>query len=228
MKRLIWLLLLTPCFGQIYPYRPPAPSSGNPAYAQTPWSCGTFATNPSCTATSGSSASSGDVLVAYYWGGSGVTFNTPTGCSTWSLVNFNSGSLQAFYIGTVTSTGSCAVTGTGNSSGGQSMNFLVFEIAHAIATVDQFNYTTDMEECNSCTGPSITTTVSNDMVISVSNNCTGTITANSPFSLDLNVNQSGNPLMTMHDVQGSAGAISATWTATGGCGIGTAVIAVEP
>jgi hypothetical protein len=203
-----------------------------PSLAQTTWACGQFNTNPSCTATSGSNATAGNVLVSYVFGAVGiVTINTPTGCAgTWTLVHLDATTNQSFYIGTVASTGSCAVTESATASSDGGTNLQVYELANASTTVDQSNYAAGAG-CATCTGPSITTTVANDIVL-VFNLSSGNpgLTVNAPFTIDYDNSPSpnGNLIFTAHTILATTGAINVSWSQTNPSGGPYAIIAIEP
>jgi len=199
-----------------------------PNPTQTPAFCGSFSVNPSCTATFVSNANAGDTLVAGLSGSSGVTISAPTGCvSSWASVNSDATTNQSLYIGTVSSTGSCAVTVNGTDATATSIYEIVYELSNTIATVDQSAFRS-VAFCNSsCSGPTITNTVNGDINLVFVFNGTGNVTGfNSPYS-GSGISINGSPSGYAYHVLAVAGADNATWTSAGGTYV-SAAVSVKP
>ena len=203
-----------------------APGLFGQAPAQNPVACTSFATNAHCTATLGSNATGGNTITAYIAYDGSVTLATPTGCaSSWSLVNLNTTSKEAFYIGTVASTGSCAVTESATNASSQDIWLDIIETSSTGTTVDKFSYTTSLGFCSSCSGPAVTPAVAGDLVITFVTNpgtspaVTGTYTGFTPAV-------SNNVLAGYAVIAGSGSATHMTFS-SGGANGPAATIAIE-
>jgi hypothetical protein len=244
MRRCVWLFLVSSAFGQLYPYAPPAPTTaGGPSEVQVSpnvtsggasTTCQVFATNPSTTCTFGASLGASHHLTASILASAAVTsFTTPTGSgagcpSTWTVVG-TSGTKGAIYISSATSAGACTVTIAAASSGGLSLQGTIRELAGVIATADVSSISQSVGFCTSCTGPSMTTSVSGDFVTcdALATGSAGTMAVTSPFTADVNTT-GGVDQISGYRVQASAGAISMAYTSSGGSGWIVNCVAVEP
>ena len=212
-------------------------SGGSSPLAQTAWGCvSNYSTAPTCTATSGSSATAGDPLVAYIQYSGGFTISAPTGCATsWTLVSNNATDGVALYKASVLSTGSCAVTETAVYSSADQFSMIIAEAKSAVAstTVDTFSFTGDLFGCTSCSLASVTTTVNNDVLIAfAASGGNGTFTVSSPFTLDNGAiaNQEGGGCCSLsaYQVLASAGTTNLSFTSTTATNGPGATIALEP
>lgn len=197
-----------------------------PTIRTTPCNNGNNATNPSVTCSYPSGVVAGDILVFSGFTNSQVTINTPTGCSSsWSTVGTPANQMATF-IGTATSSGSC--TATMSAVGvGETLLVIGADIANAITTQDGTPVYGTIAFCTAaCVGPSITTTVANDMVITFVFNGSSLPTITTPWTQDLSADPFSN--LGMGHIIPTASTVSMPFTQTGGGDLWGNVVAIKP
>jgi hypothetical protein len=201
---------------------------GTPSLAGTPCTNGNYGTSVTCTLTPHSTS---NLLVAAGWIVGTTALNTPTGCGTWTVqAHTATTNYKIWATATPTTTSSCTVTMT-QSGSSNSMAIAVWEAVNTIATVDGTPGFAEGYHGSNFSGPSTTTTVSNDLIFAFAvNNGTVTINAQSPFTADLEGTvDSSYYVSSAHDVQSSAGSISCSYVVQSGGGTyDTAIMALEP
>jgi len=209
-------------------------NGGSPPTVQQVCTGNSFST--STTAICGSNITNGDVLVAVAIAGNGVTLPTnPSGCVTWTQATPTGSVNSAAYtlvwsVGPVTSTAACTVTetGSGTSSG---VWLTVWDLKSVLTTVDASpTYGFDTSFGASINGPSVTTTVSGDMILTVGYYQNSGVTANTPFTTDYNASltNAGGLGIAAHYVQPSSGAVNVVYSSPGTSFVAMATIAIKP
>lgn len=208
-----------------------------------------FTTSITCGSFAGGSLSIGQIFVAWGYAGTAVTMPAScttvsstgcvTGCGvTWTTAFEGSVSNGNAFFATATSTGtSCSSlptwSGTGSSA---TIGIEVFAINGASTTVDGTPAVQDNNASSLFNGPSTTTSVANDMVLTflLEESSVNTVTvgaSSGTFTVSYNAGGgSGASVQTMaYQVKSSAGAINATYTPSGGpVHFETGIIAIEP
>jgi hypothetical protein len=198
MKRFIWLLLLTPCFAQIYPYVPPAPLSGGgsaPSFVQGNFACD-VAMNSTMTCTL-TGVVAGHLLIAacdtYIGGLTGTpTFTFSSTGDTWStdiayniVANSTRGSCIAHAISV--SGGTETVTMTSSQSfAGATQNFFLAEYAKGsiAGTFDQSSSLLNSNVTSFTSGTTGTTGAATELQVGFCNvGASQTWTAGSGFTI---------------------------------------------
>lgn len=196
-------------------------ASSSPSVVQFNSSFGTYGSNPSITAAYTSNVVSGNILVVAAGGGTYTAWNLPTGsgtgCSSTTFTAQGSPSLSSpgmsAWTGTASGSGACTITASATSSGATSLGAIVYEIMGGTTSgivISTYGVTSG---CTSCSGNTLTTVSTNNLVLTFLFNGGGNapLTAPSPFSFDINANDvlySGGG----HYAQAAAGLYSPTWT----------------
>ena len=207
---------------------------GSPAVAQTFHCQASGGAGSTCTATSGSNITNGDVLAAYTsnLNTNGSTAVTPAGCVTWTKRGSTDATGETWYSGPVTSTGPCSVT---NTTAFVVTAMEVFELKNIINSVDGTPLTQwNTGVANPVTGPALTTTMANgDLVLGacLGNTAVGGLTINAGLSSLFSGGVGTYFGVQGSTIQASAGAVTPTPSYNGtnsfqafGCGI----IAFQP
>lgn len=191
-------------------------TGGAPSVPGTPNVCnaGAFTSNPSANCSPSGGVVNGQPIVIYIE--TSATIATPTApCATFSVLGTPAGG-GAAYLGTATSTGSCAVTEAATGSSTALIIFVWAATSNTLATVDGTpGYGSGF--CTSCSTTSTTTSNSGGLVLAIfainSNNSLSSLS----FTVDYNSTDSGSGgyIGAGHTVQGSAGAINMTATSSG-------------
>lgn len=205
---------------------------GTGAFGTNPSASFTYGTGGSGTCANTSTPTSGDILTVFIYGLIGTpTIATPSGCATWTLVQHDATNDQSIYVGSASSSGSCTVTESTTSSSNASVDVVGYDVSHALTTTDGSNSALSAF-CTSCSGPSITTTVNGDMVLSVTveSGTSHTDTVSSPFTQDYFSQNasSGDTQLAGHDLQATAGAINMSWTDSSGNNFYTLIVGLKP
>jgi hypothetical protein len=173
---------------------------------------------PTTTCTFSTNITSGDVLVLI--GNSNVPIATPaSGCATWTTVASTTSQSSYPYedisIGTASLTGACTLKLGLSTSSGAGGFMDAWELKGVQATTDGSAFATSHYSCTtSCTGPSITTSLGGDLVLSAINAQASQVYSSSSFPIDYNAKPPGTLWQAQflaHTVQPSAGAIAISY-----------------
>jgi len=238
VRLLALLLLASPCWAQytvpLYTQSRSAGGAANPAVVQSKAAAGAFATNPSTSAAYTSNVTSGNILVVTVYQ-SGGTINTPTGsgagCTTLTYTSQGTpGHGMNIWTATAGATGACTISDTGTSTGNVALNLVVVEISGVVTTTPVVSAYDAIGACSSCTGTGLTTSVGNSMVLTfIMRSAGATVSAPSPFSFDINANNSQGAYNGVgHYLLVAAGSYTPTWTASGSPGFSDVSIALHP
>jgi hypothetical protein len=175
---------------------------------------------PTTTCTFSTNITSGDTLVLI--GDSNVPIATPaSGCATWATVATSTSQPSFPYedisIGTASLTGACTLKLGLSTSSGAGGFIDAWELKGVTTSTDGSAFGASNYCTTSCTGPSITTSLSGDLVLSAINAQAVTVYSSSSFPIDYNAKPPGTLWQAQflaHTVQPSAGAIAIHYVAS--------------
>lgn len=192
----------------------PGGGGSNPAVVQAHIAVGSFST--STTIAFSSNVTSGNVLVAWAFGGGTVTgwnaaTGSGTGCgsTTFTLQGSPGSGAQSISTGTASGTGPCTITVSG--TGMADITGAAYEISNATLTGFAIStYTTPV--CTACTGSSVTSGSANNMILTFVGVNGGPYSSPSPFTFDVNGTDAlGFQIGAGSYLQAAAGSYTPTW-----------------
>jgi glucuronoarabinoxylan endo-1,4-beta-xylanase len=196
-------------------------SGGNPAYVQAVSAAGAYTTNPS-TSVQITPHATGDTLTLWVASGSGITsYNTPTASGlTFTLQgsSVTSGQSQGVWTAPAPSTGTYTINFSANSSSSAALAGIVVETSGTSTSGVVLSGFGSTNDCESCSGQSLTTTSANSMVLTFMWYGIGMsgMTSPSPFAF---TSVNGDDSSGMYNGAGyylksSTGLYSPTWTSS--------------
>lgn len=195
--------------------------------------CGVFATNPSTTCAFASNVAAGHhILVTVVSDPAATSITAPTATGlTFAACGTPSTSYGA-WISSSTSAQAYTVNLAAATTAGVGLQGVMYEVVSAAGACDGATYGSQAF-CSSCTGPSLTTTVSGDLVINgfTSSSAVTSVTYTAPFAASpafFDNPSSGQSQGNGYDVQATAGPISASWTNGTAVSGGVMIVAVKP
>lgn len=229
-------LCASACFAQMPMGGVTANASGSPAaVVKSTCAHNAFGTSSSCTLTPFATgdviaveASEVDGTVAIVVATSGGCAGTPT-----TIVSTTTTTAQVWAVIVATSTSTCTVSMSWTGSSAYA-NVFGWDIANCSTTADGSptaltSFASDTSRGTSYNSPSVTTTVSGDVILSVTIAGGGAAqTAATPFTQGANSTSGGGYLTGSYYIQPSSGAISPGWTQGTSNATATATLALEP